>query len=77
VATPIPGFAALNPGYAPTKYKCYSSTSSLIAERQLAAVEHTMRLEVQEVTDKTQHTAAHRRLVEKLLRRPARLWDEQ
>jgi predicted DNA-binding mobile mystery protein A len=51
--------------------------ASLLAERQLAAIEQTMRLEAQGVTDKAQHTEAHQRLVEKLLRRPARLWDEQ
>jgi predicted DNA-binding mobile mystery protein A len=47
-----------------------------IAERQLASVEQTMLLETQEVTDKAQRADTHRRLVEKLLRRPARLWDE-
>lgn len=51
--------------------------ASLIAERQLASIEQTMRLEAQGVTDKAQHKEAHQRLVEKLLRRPARLWDEQ
>jgi predicted DNA-binding mobile mystery protein A len=51
--------------------------ASLIAERQLASVEQTMRLEAQGVTDKKQHAEAHQQLVEKLLRRLARLWDEQ
>ncbi len=51
--------------------------ASLIAERQLTSVEQTMRLEAQGVADKEQRTEAHQRLVEKLLRRPARLWDEQ
>jgi len=51
--------------------------ASLIAKRQLASVEQTMRLEAQGVPDKAQHTEAHQRLVERLLRRPARLWDEQ
>ncbi len=51
--------------------------ASLIAERQLASDERTMRIKAQGVTDKAQHTEAHQRLVEKLLRRPARLWDEQ
>jgi predicted DNA-binding mobile mystery protein A len=50
--------------------------ASAIAERQLASVEQTMRLEAQGVDDKAQHTEAHQRLVENLLRRPARLWDE-
>jgi predicted DNA-binding mobile mystery protein A len=51
--------------------------ASAVAERQLAAVEHTMRLEAQGVNDTEQHKQAHQRLVEQLLRRPARLWDEQ
>lgn len=51
--------------------------ASIIAERQLASVEHTMRLEAQGVNDEAQRQEAHRRLVDKLLRRPARLWDEQ
>ena len=51
--------------------------ASLIAKRQLASVEQTMRLEAQGVLDKAQHTEAHQRLVERLLRCPARLWDEQ
>jgi predicted DNA-binding mobile mystery protein A len=50
--------------------------AALVAERQLASVEQTMRLEAQEVTDKKQRTEAHELLVEKLLRSPARLWDE-
>jgi predicted DNA-binding mobile mystery protein A len=48
-----------------------------IAERQLASVEQTMLLEAQAVTDKAQRADTHQQLVEKLLRRPARLWDEQ
>lgn len=51
--------------------------ASAIAERQLASVEQTMRLEAQGVNDKAQRDDAHRLLVENLLRRPARLWDEQ
>jgi hypothetical protein len=35
-----------------------------------------MRLEAQEVNDAAQRKEAHQRLVEELLRRPARLWDE-
>lgn len=50
--------------------------AALVAERQLASVEQTMRLEAQEVPDKKQRTEAHELLVEKLLRSPARLWDE-
>jgi predicted DNA-binding mobile mystery protein A len=51
--------------------------ASVIADEQLASVEQTMRLEAQGVDDKALHQEAHRQLVEKLLRRPARLWDEQ
>jgi predicted DNA-binding mobile mystery protein A len=51
--------------------------ASAIADQQLASVEQTMRLEAQGVNDKELHQEAHQRLVEKLLRRPARLWDEQ
>jgi predicted DNA-binding mobile mystery protein A len=51
--------------------------ASVIADQQLASVEHTMRLEAQSVNDKVVHRDAHQQLVEKLLRRPARLWDEQ
>jgi predicted DNA-binding mobile mystery protein A len=50
--------------------------ASAVARRQLASVEQTMRLEAQGVEDPTQREQAHQRLVEKLLRRPARLWDE-
>ena len=50
--------------------------ASLVAERHLAAVEQTMLLEGQAVTNTGQRKESHRRLVEELLRRPARLWDE-
>ena len=50
--------------------------ASVVAEWQLTSVEQTMRLEAQGVNDKTQHQESHRRLVEKLLRQPARIWDE-
>src|SRR5258708_23047570 len=49
---------------------------SMVAERQLPSAEQTMRLEAQGVNDKTQHQESHRRLVEKLMRRPAQVWDE-
>jgi predicted DNA-binding mobile mystery protein A len=51
--------------------------ASVIADQQLASVEQTMRLEAQGVDDKALRQEAHQALVEKLLRRPARLWDEQ
>ena len=45
------------------------------AERQLVAVEHTMSLEDQAVGNKKLRGKARRHLANKLLRRPARLWD--
>jgi predicted DNA-binding mobile mystery protein A len=50
--------------------------ASDLAEQQLAAVEQTMRLEAQEVSDNSVREEARKQLVEKLLHRPARLWDE-
>jgi hypothetical protein len=50
--------------------------ASLLAERKLASVEPTMRLEAQAMTDKKQGKDARQQLIEQLLRRPARLWDE-
>lgn len=47
-----------------------------LAQRKLAAVEQTMRLEDQEVRGKTEQKEAEGRLVAELLRKPARLWDE-
>jgi predicted DNA-binding mobile mystery protein A len=51
--------------------------TELIAERQLKAVEQTMRLEDQSVKDATAAKDLRRQFVEELLRRPARLWDEK
>jgi predicted DNA-binding mobile mystery protein A len=48
----------------------------LAAERQLAAVEQTMRLEAQEVSDRAHRQTALKKLTDSLLRRPARLWDD-
>ena len=56
--------------------KTIKERASRVAETQLAAVEQTMRLEAQDVTDKTKRKATHRQLANDLLRRPARLWDE-
>lgn len=50
---------------------------SEIAERQLASVEQTMRLEAQEVTSKKRREQAREQIVQEVLRRPARLWDER
>ncbi len=47
-----------------------------IADRQLAAVDQTMRLEAQGVADRETQSDLRRQLMEKLLHRPARLWDE-
>jgi predicted DNA-binding mobile mystery protein A len=51
--------------------------AALIAERQSKAVEHTMRLEDQAVKDKGAARALRQQMTEELLRRPARLWDEE
>ena len=48
-----------------------------IAERQLAAVEHTMRLENQGVPDKKARAELRQRAIDDLLRNPSRLWDEK
>jgi predicted DNA-binding mobile mystery protein A len=56
--------------------KTIRETASRVADRELASVDQTMRLEAQGVTDKRQQQDARRSLIEKLLRRPARLWDE-
>jgi predicted DNA-binding mobile mystery protein A len=48
-----------------------------VATRQLADIEHTMRLENQAVADKQFIRGLHRQRIEELLRRPARLWDEK
>ena len=47
-----------------------------VAMKQIAAVDQTMQLEAQGVNDKMQQKASHKMLVEKLLHKPARLWDE-
>jgi predicted DNA-binding mobile mystery protein A len=50
--------------------------ASLVADRQLASVDQTMRLEAQGVTNNARQKEAHQQLVAGLLRRPARLWDQ-
>ena len=50
--------------------------AEMLAERQLADIEHTMRLEDQAVTSEKVHKGLRRGRVEELLSRPARLWDE-
>jgi predicted DNA-binding mobile mystery protein A len=51
--------------------------AELVAQRQLTAVEHTMRLEDQSVKGKTAGKDLRRQFIEELFRRPARLWDEK
>jgi len=48
-----------------------------VAERQLASVEQSMRLEDQAVTNKDARKEMLRQRVEELIRRPARIWDEK
>jgi predicted DNA-binding mobile mystery protein A len=52
------------------------SRASEVADRKLASVAQTMRLEDQAVHDAQNQRELKRQLVEELLRRPARLWDE-
>jgi predicted DNA-binding mobile mystery protein A len=51
--------------------------AELLARQRQAAVEHTMRLEDQAVKDKRAARALHEQIIQDLLQRPARLWDEQ
>lgn len=48
-----------------------------VAQRQLASVQQTMRLENQSVSDKAVSDRLRDQLMEELLRRPARLWDDK
>jgi len=50
--------------------------ASALAEKHLAAVEQTMKLEAQGVTNEAQRNTAYRKMVEELLNHRARLWDE-
>jgi predicted DNA-binding mobile mystery protein A len=50
--------------------------ASVLAERKLASVEQTMRLEDQAVRDDTRRKEARQRFIDELMRKPARLWDE-
>jgi len=51
--------------------------AELVATRHANAVAQSMRLEDQEVTDRGVAKELQRQQVERLLRRPARLWDEK
>lgn len=48
-----------------------------VADHRSSAIEHTMRLENQAVGDKRVARQLRERMIEELLRRPARLWDEK
>ena len=49
--------------------------AEMVADQQLRAVEQTMRLEDQSVADSDLRSETRARLMEQLLKRPARLWD--
>jgi predicted DNA-binding mobile mystery protein A len=51
--------------------------AELVAETQLASVRHTMNLEDQAVADRRATSALRRQMIEQLLRKPARLWDDK
>ena len=51
--------------------------ADLVASRITGAVAQSMRLEDQDVRNKDVAKELHRRQVERLLSRPARLWDEK
>jgi predicted DNA-binding mobile mystery protein A len=51
--------------------------AELLAQRRLASVEHTMRLEDQSVKGKTAAKELEQQFINELLRRPARLWDDE
>lgn len=50
--------------------------AEIIADRHLAHIDQSMRLEDQAVRDDGVRKEQRRRLIEQLLQRPARLWDE-
>lgn len=50
--------------------------ATLIANRKLAYVDQTMQLEAQAVSNRSQRKVQLQRIVDELLLRPARLWDE-
>jgi predicted DNA-binding mobile mystery protein A len=51
--------------------------ADLAADRQLSNVRHTMRLEDQAVQDRQVNKELRQQLIQQLLRKPARLWDEK
>jgi predicted DNA-binding mobile mystery protein A len=50
--------------------------ASQIADQQLVSIDQTMKLESQGVTNSRVRNELRKHLAEKLLRRPARLWDK-
>jgi predicted DNA-binding mobile mystery protein A len=48
-----------------------------VAQRQLTSVQQTMRLENQSVSDQAAGDRLRNQIIEELLRRPARLWDDK
>ena len=52
-----------------------SARAEAVADQQMRAVEQTMRLEDQSVADSNLRLETRDRLMEQLLKRPARLWD--
>ncbi|MGY8678552.1 mobile mystery protein A [Bradyrhizobium sp. UFLA05-153] len=54
-----------------------SKRAAEIAERQSRAIEQTMRLEDQAVEDNRAAQVLREQVIEDLLKRPARLWDEE
>jgi hypothetical protein len=54
-----------------------SERAEPVAEKQLVAVRHTMRLEGQAVPDKQAKKELRQQFIQGLLQKPARLWDEK
>ena len=52
-----------------------NARADAVAELHLSAVDHTMRLEKQGVTDRQRREAMKKKIVAELLERPARLWQ--
>jgi predicted DNA-binding mobile mystery protein A len=57
--------------------KTVTERAALIASRRSAAVEHTMKLEDQDVRDKRAAQELRQQMIDELLRHPARLWDDK
>jgi predicted DNA-binding mobile mystery protein A len=55
--------------------KTLRARAETVADQQMRAVEQTMRLEDQSVADNSLRLETRDRLLEQLLKRPARLWD--